>query len=74
MFRLTESFPASSTNGMISNDGNEVSICISKSVAWPKMRCSRPRIGDTASPGNDTTIDTDQIASSVVSAIVPFPV
>ena len=24
--------------------------------------------------GNDTTIDTDQIASSVVSAIVPFPV
>ena len=27
-----------------------------------------------ASPGNDTTIDTDQIASSVVSAIVPFPV
>ena len=33
-----------------------------------------PKIGDTASPGNDVTADTDQIAISVIRDIVPLPV
>ena len=31
-------------------------------------------IGDTASPGSDTMADIDQMATSAVSVIVPFPV
>jgi len=72
--RPTDSFPDSSTNGMMSSEGSEVSIWISRSLAEGKIVFRSPRIGETASPGNDVTADTDQIANSTGSEIVPLPV
>lgn len=70
----SESFPESSTKGMISSDGSEVSIWISRSVTLGNTLFRSPRIGETASPGSDAMADTDQIASSSTSVIEPFPV
>ena len=70
----SESFPESSTKGMISNDGSEVSIWISRSVTLGNTLFRSPRIGETASPGSDAMADTDQIASSTTSVTEPFPV
>ena len=70
----SESFPESSTKGMISSDGSEVSIWISRSVTLGNTLFRSPRIGETASPGSDAMADTDQIASSTTSVMEPFPV
>lgn len=70
----SESFPESSTKGMISSDGSEVSIWISRSVTLGNTLFRSPRIGETASPGSDAMADTDQIASSTTSVTEPFPV
>ena len=58
----------------MSNDGSDVSICISKSDAFGKIVFKSPNIGDIANPGSDVTADTDQIATSDHKAIVPLPV
>ena len=59
---------------MISNDGSEVSIWISRSVVCLKILSRSPRIGDMANPGRETTAETDQIATSTFRGIVPRPV
>ena len=69
-----ESLPATSTKGIISRLGSEVSICISRSDAFGNMLFISPNIGDTASPGSDVIADTDQMAISVIREIVPLPV
>lgn len=58
----------------MSSEGSDVSIWISRSLAEGKIVFRSPRIGETASPGNDVTADTDQIANSTGSEIVPLPV
>lgn len=50
----SESFPESSTKGIISSDGSEVSIWISRSVTLGNTLFRSPRIGETASPGSDS--------------------
>lgn len=70
----SESQPASNTKGIISNEGNDVSICISSCEADGNTRLKSSRIGETANPGNEVTADTDQIANSASRDIVPFPV
>ena len=59
---------------MISSEGSDVSICISRSVAFGKILFRSPRIGEIASPGREAIADTDHIASSTPSVIVPLPV
>ena len=49
---------------MISSEGSDVSICISRSVAFGKILFRSPRIGEIASPGREAIADTDHIASS----------
>ena len=70
----SDSLPDNSTNGMMSSDGSDVSIWISRSVALGKMPFRSPRMGETAKPGNDEMAETDQTASSTTSGIVPLPV
>ena len=65
----TERWPAIKTNGMISSEGSDVSICISSSLALGKILVRSPRIGEMASPGSDTTADTDHIATRTISVI-----
>jgi hypothetical protein len=60
---LSESQPANNTNGIISNEGSDVSICISSCDADGKMRLKSSNMGDTANPGNEVTADTDHIAN-----------
>ena len=55
-------------------DGKEVSICISKSVAWGNTVSKLPIIGDIAKPGNDVIADTDHIAINANMDISLFPV
>ena len=74
LFRPVDSRPVRSTKGMMSRLGSDVSIWISRSDAFGNMLFISPKIGDTASPGNDVTADTDQIAISVIRDIVPLPV
>ena len=71
---LCESQPESKTNGIISRDGREVSICTSSCDAEGNIRLKSSKMGDTANPGNEVTADTDQIASSASRDISPFPV
>ena len=59
---------------MMSSDGSEVSIWISKSVAFGKILFKSPKIGDMASPGSEEMADIDQMASKTTNGIVPFPV
>lgn len=59
---------------MISNEGNDVNIWMPRSLTSGKIRCSRPRIGDTANPGKEITAEMDQMAIRVASEMVPFPV
>jgi hypothetical protein len=56
--------PDNNTNGIINNEGSEVSICISSCDAEGKIRLKSSKIGDIANPGSDVTADTDQIAIS----------
>ena len=72
--RPSESFPESSTKGMISSEGSDVSIWISRSVTLGKTLFRSPRIGEMASPGSDAMADTDQIASRTPKEMEPFPV
>ena len=72
--RPSESFPATKTKGIISNEGSEVSNCTSRSVAWGKMWRKSPKIGEIASPGNEETAETDQMPSNTRSEIEPLPV
>ena len=67
--RPSESFPESSTKGIISSDGSDVSIWISRSVTL-----GNTLFKSTASPGSDAMADTDQIASRTTSDTEPFPV
>ena len=69
-----ESQPDRSTNGMMSSDGSDVSICISSCEAEGKMRLKSSKMGDIANPGRDVTADTDQIAKSASRDISPLPV
>ena len=69
-----ESQPDSNTNGIISREGNEVSICTSSCEAEGKIRLKSSKIGDTANPGNDVTADTDHMASNAKREIYPLPV
>ena len=66
--------PASITKGIISNDGSDESICTSNSDADGNIRLKSSKTGDTASPGNDVTADTDHIASRANKPISPLPV
>lgn len=59
---------------MMSSDGSEVSIWISRLVAWGKIRFRSPKMGDTAKPGSDVTADTDQMARRTPGETVPLPV
>lgn len=45
LFPVTDKRPASSIKGIINTEGNEVSICISRSVACGKTLFKSPRIG-----------------------------
>lgn len=74
LFPVTDKRPASSIKGIINTEGNEVSICISRSVACGKTLFKSPRIGEMASPGSETTADTDQTANTVIHGMVPLPV
>ena len=56
---LSDSRPASKMNGTMINDGNDSSICSSKSLAFLKMFLRSPRIGEIAKPGNEVTIDME---------------
>ena len=60
----TESLPASRTKGMISSEGSDVSICISRSVAFGKILFRPPRIGEIASPGSEAIADTLNVMGS----------
>ena len=72
--RPSESFPESSTKGIINSDGSDVSIWISRSVTLGNTLFKSPRMGDMASPGSEAMADTDQIASRTTSDTEPFPV
>ena len=74
MLRFSESLPASSTHGMISSEGSDESIWISRCEVCGKILSRSPRIGEMASPGSDLTDETDQMATSVASEIIPRPV
>lgn len=74
LFFPTDSLPESSTKGMMSSEGREVSIWIFRSVASGKIRFRSPRMGEIANPGSDATAETDQMASSTISRIDPLPV
>ncbi len=54
-----DSFPAISTNGMMTSEGSEASICISNCEAWGNTVSRSPRIGDTANPGSEVTTDSE---------------
>ena len=45
--------------GIVSNEGNEVSNCMSNSDAWGKMVDNCPRMGETASPGKALKADME---------------
>ena len=62
------------TNGIMSNDGKEVSICSSTSDTCVKTVDSLPKTGDMARPGNDVRAETDQIPNNTIKEIVPLPV
>lgn len=66
--------PANNIKGIISNDGNVVSIWISTSDAFGKITASSSDIGDTARPGKDVNADTDHIPNNAHRVIYPFPV
>ena len=72
--RKTDSTVATAIRTLVVLVFGEVSIWISRSLAEGKIVFRSPRIGETASPGNDVTADTDQIANSTGSEIVPLPV
>lgn len=74
LLRFTDQRPASSIKGMIINEGSDSSIDTSSSLALENNLSMSSSMGDTASPGSDTIADTDHIATSAVSVIVPFPV
>lgn len=74
LFTRSVSLPESRIKGIVNNDGNEVSNCMSNSEAWGKIVDNCPRIGDTASPGRALSADMDQMPTSVISGIVPRPV
>jgi hypothetical protein len=65
----SESQPDNNTKGIISNEGREVSICISSCEAEGKMLLNSSKMGDIAKPGNEVTADTDQIAKSAIRDI-----
>ena len=60
--------------GIISSEGNVVSNCKSRSVAFGNTVASFSSIGDTASPGNDVSAATDHIPSSAQTVMYPLPV
>ena len=60
--------------GMMSNDGSDVNICMSRSVAFGNIFVRSPNIGETASPGNEVNAEIDQMAIKVIRGIVPRPV
>ena len=66
--------PPSNIKGIISNDGNEVNIWISRSVAFGNIFVRSPKIGETANPGRDVNAEIDHIAIKVMRGIVPLPV
>ena len=68
LFPVTDKRPANNIKGIISTEGNEVSICISRSVARGKTLFRSPRMGEMASPGSETAADTDQIRNTVIHA------
>jgi hypothetical protein len=69
-----ESHPESSTKGIISSEGNDVSICISSCEAVGNIRLKSSKIGDIANPGNEVTADTDHMANKAQRDISPLPV
>jgi hypothetical protein len=64
---LADKCPERSINGIMSSEGSDVSICISKSEAFGNMEFISPRMGDMANPGSDVTAETDQMASSAAN-------
>lgn len=70
----TDQRPASNINGMISSEGNDSSIDVSRFVASGNRVFMRSSIGEIAKPGNDTIADMDHIATRAMSGITPFPV
>ena len=59
---------------MMSNDGSDVNICMSRSVAFGNIFVRSPNIGETASPGNEVNAEIDQMEIKVIRGIVPRPV
>lgn len=74
LLRFTDQCPASSINGMISNEGNDSSISTSSSWACGNIVSIRSSIGEMANPGSDTIAEIDQIATTATNGIDPFPV
>ncbi len=74
LLRATDSRPDNRIKGMISTEGIDVSICISRLLTCGKILFRSPIMGDTASPGSDTTAETDQMAMTTASDTLPFPV
>ena len=66
--------PAKSIKGIIRSDGNDSSISTSSSLACGNIDCISSRMGDTAKPGSETIADTDHMATSAITDIVPLPV
>lgn len=59
---------------MISSEGSDVSICISRSVAFGKILFRVAEDRRDRQPRSEAIADTDHIASSTASVTVPFPV
>ena len=74
LFLSIDQRPASSIKGIIISEGNDSSIDTSSSVECGNIRLISSSIGEMASPGSDTTADTESIATSVTRGIAPLPV
>ena len=74
LFPRCDHRPASNIAGMISNEGSDSSISISRVLAFGNMLSKSLRIGDIAKPGSDTTAEIESMATRATREMVPFPV
>ena len=59
---------------MISNEGSDSSISISRVLAFGNILSKSLRIGDIAKPGSDTTAEIESMATRATREILPLPV
>ena len=74
LFPRCDHRPASNIAGMISNEGSDSSISISRLLAFGNILSKSLRIGDIANPGSDTTAEIESMATRATREILPLPV